>query len=148
MDLYVVEIVEGDVYQNLSHSLIGPEIHYSSPSNAWVKIFVFKPRKYLDIRRGRKKIEPPALLNSYFNVLRRVTEIDARVQKEEENLWRCDLEEAKAYLSIQLSPEMTIQESVEDVRKIFWKIDEETFLQIDPLPAKKRITRRRKSQHL
>lgn len=142
--LNVIQEETKNLIKMIPYSLLGPEVEYRSDGVAWVRIFVFKPWKYFDVRQGRRRVPVLQLLECYFRVLKRVSEIDSRVKKEEEDSWHYDLEEAEAYLSIALDPEKTVSECVDEVMQIFGKIDEEALSMLPPFPSAKSAKLRRR----
>jgi len=142
--LHIVQILDRDEnsYQKISYSILDSEILYSAPNKVWVRIFEFKPRKYLDIRFGRRRVDPLTFLEAYFKALKSAPELDNRVKVEEEEHWNHDLEQAEAYLSIELDPDLTLEKSVNEVKQIFRRIDEVTFSMLHP-PRKKSLRQHR-----
>jgi hypothetical protein len=61
------------VLENIPYSLLNTEVEYTS-DRVYVAIFEFKPRKYLDLRRGYRDV-----LKAYFKALEKADELDPRV---------------------------------------------------------------------
>jgi hypothetical protein len=104
------------VLENIPYSLLNREVEYTS-DRAYVAIFEFKPRKYLDLRRGRRKIFYRDVLKAYFKALEKADELDPRVNPSDKRHWHYDSEEAEAYLVIKLSADMTVKQAVRESRE-------------------------------
>jgi hypothetical protein len=63
------------VLENIPYSLLNREVEYTS-DRAYVALFEFKPRKCLDLRRGRRKIFYRDVLKAYFKALEKANELD------------------------------------------------------------------------
>jgi hypothetical protein len=91
---------------------------------ACARIFQFKPRKYLHVRCGGRRVFFMDVLEAYFYALGMVEKLDSRVIPAHKDVWHFDSEIAEAYLEIELKPDMTVRQAVEEVKEIFRKIDQ------------------------
>ena len=117
---------DGNVIVEIPYSILDTEVTYTS-DRAYARIFQFKPRKYLDIRSGRRKIFFMDVLEAYFYALGMVEKLDPRVKPVEKHSWHFDEEEAEAELEISLPGDMTIKQAVDEVKEIFKKIDQQAI---------------------
>jgi hypothetical protein len=121
----VVERVEegGREIVGIPYTILDTEVQYTG-SRAYARIFQFKPRKYLHVRSGGRKVFFMDVLEAYFYALGMVEKLDPRVIPAHKDEWHFDSEIAEAYLEIELKPDMTVRQAVEEVKGIFRKIDQ------------------------
>jgi hypothetical protein len=121
----VVERVEegGREIVGIPYTILYTEVQYTG-SRAYARIFQFKPRKYLHVRSGGRKVFFMDVLEAYFYALGMVEKLDPRVIPAHKDEWHFDSEIAEAYLEIELKPDMTVRQAVEEVKGIFRKIDQ------------------------
>jgi hypothetical protein len=132
----IARIRKNGVLEGIPYSILHAEVEYAS-DRAYVKIFEFKPWKYLDLRRGRRKIFYMDVLKAYFAVLKKANELDPRVIPSDKMYWHYDSEEAEAYLEIKLSADMTVKQAVREVKRIFRKIDQSAIRILEDIIRKK-----------
>jgi hypothetical protein len=125
ISVIVVERVEegGREIVGIPYTILDTEVQYTG-SRAYVRIFQFKPRKYLHVRSGGRKVFFMDVLEAYFYALGMVEKLDPRVIPAHKDEWHFDSEIAEAYLEIELKPDMTVRQTVEEVKGIFRKIDQ------------------------
>jgi hypothetical protein len=125
ISVIVVERVEegGREIVGIPYTILDTEVQYTG-SRAYVRIFQFKPRKYLHVRSGGRKVFFMDVLEAYFYALGIVEKLDPRVIPAHKDGWHFDSEIAEAYLEIELKPDMTVRQAVEEVKGIFRKIDQ------------------------
>jgi hypothetical protein len=125
ISVIVVERVEegGREIVGIPYTILDTEVQYTG-SRAYVRIFQFKPRKYLHVRSGGRKVFFMDVLEAYFYALGMVEKLDPRVIPAHKDEWHFDSEIAEAYLEIELKPDMTVRQAVEEVKGIFRKIDQ------------------------
>jgi hypothetical protein len=125
ISVIVVERVEegGREIVGIPYTILDTEVQYTG-SRAYVRIFQFKPRKYLHVRSGGRKVFFMDALEAYFYALGMVEKLDPRVIPAHKDGWHFDSEIAEAYLEIELKPDMTVRQAVEEVKGIFRKIDQ------------------------
>jgi len=124
ISVIVVERVEegGREIVGIPYTILDTEVQYTG-SRAYARIFQFKPRKYLHVRSGGRKVFFMDVLEAYFYALGMVEKLDPRVIPAHKDGWHFDSEIAEAYLEIELKPDMTVRQAVEEVKGIFRKID-------------------------
>jgi hypothetical protein len=132
----IARVRKNGVLEGIPYSILHAEVEYAS-DRAYVKIFEFKPWKYLDLRRGRRKIFYMDVLKAYFAVLKKANELDPRVIPSDKMYWHYDSEEAEAYLEIKLSADMTVKQAVREVKRIFRKIDQSAIRILEDIIRKK-----------
>jgi hypothetical protein len=132
----IARVRKNSVLEGIPYSILHAEVEYAS-DRAYVKIFEFKPWKYLDLRRGRRKIFYMDVLKAYFAVLKKANELDPRVIPSDKMYWHYDSEEAEAYLEIKLSADMTVKQAVREVKRIFRKIDQSAIRILEDIIRKK-----------
>jgi hypothetical protein len=125
ISVIVVERVEegGREIVGIPYTILDTEVQYTG-SRAYARIFQFKPRKYLHVRSGGRKVFFMDVLEAYFYALGMVEKLDPRVIPAHKDEWHFDSEIAEAYLEIELKPDMTVRQAVEEVKGIFRKIDQ------------------------
>jgi hypothetical protein len=125
ISVIVVERVEegGREIVGIPYTILDTEVQYTG-SRAYARIFQFKPRKYLHVRSGGRKVFFMAVLEAYFYAWGMVEKLDPRVIPAHKDEWHFDSEIAEAYLEIELKPDMTVRQAVEEVKGIFRKIDQ------------------------
>jgi hypothetical protein len=125
ISVIVVERVEegGREIVGIPCTILDTEVQYTG-SRAYARIFQFKPRKYLHVRSGGRKVFFMDVLEAYFYALGMVEKLDPRVIPAHKDEWHFDSEIAEAYLEIELKPDMTVRQTVEEVKGIFRKIDQ------------------------
>jgi hypothetical protein len=125
ISVIVVERVEegGREIVGIPCTILDTEVQYTG-SRAYARIFQFKPRKYLHVRSGGRKVFFMDVLEAYFYALGMVEKLDPRVIPAHKDEWHFDSEIAEAYLEIELKPDMTVRQAVEEVKGIFRKIDQ------------------------
>jgi hypothetical protein len=125
ISVIVVERVEegGREIVGIPYTILDTEVQYTG-SRAYAMIFQFKPRKYLHVRSGGRKVFFMDALEAYFYALGMVEKLDPRVIPAHKDGWHFDSEIAEAYLEIELKPDMTVRQAVEEVKGIFRKIDQ------------------------
>jgi hypothetical protein len=125
ISVIVVERVEegGREIVGIPYTILDTEVQYTG-SRAYARIFQFKPRKYLHVRSGGRKVFFMDVLEAYFYALGMVEKLDPRVIPAHKDEWHFDSEIAEAYLEIELKPDMTVRQTVEEVKGIFRKIDQ------------------------
>jgi hypothetical protein len=125
ISVIVVERVEegGREIVGIPYTILDTEVQYTG-SRAYVRIFQFKPRKYLHVRSGGRKVFFMDALEAYFYALGMVEKLDPRVIPAHKDGWHFDSEIAEAYLEIELKPDMTVRQAVDEVKGIFRKIDQ------------------------
>jgi hypothetical protein len=125
ISVIVVERVEegGREIVGIPYTILDTEVQYTG-SRAYARIFQFKPRKYLHVRSGGRKVFFMDVLEAYFYALGMVEKLDPRVIPAHKDGWHFDSEIAEAYLEIELKPDMTVRQAVEEVKGIFRKIDQ------------------------
>jgi hypothetical protein len=125
ISVIVVERVEegGREIVGIPYTILDTEVQYTG-SRAYVRIFQFKPRKYLHVRSGGRKVFFTDALEAYFYALGMVEKLDPRVIPAHKDGWHFDSEIAEAYLEIELKPDMTVRQAVDEVKGIFRKIDQ------------------------
>jgi hypothetical protein len=125
ISVIVVERVEegGREIVGIPYTILDTEVQYTG-SRAYARIFQFKPRKYLHVRSGGRKVFFMDALEAYFYALGMVEKLDPRVIPAHKDGWHFDSEIAEAYLEIELKPDMTVRQAVEEVKGIFRKIDQ------------------------
>jgi hypothetical protein len=122
--IVVERVEEGDrEIVGIPYTILDTEVQYTG-SRAYVRIFQFKPRKYLHVRSGGRKVFFMDALEAYFYALGMVEKLDPRVIPAHKDGWHFDSEIAEAYLEIELKPDMTVRQAVEEVKGIFRKIDQ------------------------
>ena len=124
ISVIVVERVEegGREIVGIPYTILDTEVQYTG-SRAYARIFQFKPRKYLHVRSGGRKVFFMDVLEAYFYALGMVEKLDPRVIPAHKDGWHFDSEIAEAYLEIELKPDMTVRQAVDEVKGIFRKID-------------------------
>jgi hypothetical protein len=125
ISVIVVERVEegGREIVGIPYTILDTEVQYTG-SRAYARIFQFKPRKYLHVRSGGRKVFFMDALEAYFYALGMVEKLDPRVIPAHKDGWHFDSEIAEAYLEIELKPDMTVRQAVDEVKGIFRKIDQ------------------------
>jgi hypothetical protein len=125
ISVIVVERVEegGREIVGIPYTILDTEVQYTG-SRAYARIFQFKPRKYLHVRSGGRKVFFMDVLEAYFYALGMVEKLDPRVIPAHKDGWHFDSEIAEAYLEIELKPDMTVRQAVAEVKGIFRKIDQ------------------------
>jgi hypothetical protein len=125
ISVIVVERVEegGREIVGIPYTILDTEVQYTG-SRAYARIFQFKPRKHLHVRSGGRKVFFMDVLEAYFYALGMVEKLDPRVIPAHKDGWHFDSEIAEAYLEIELKPDMTVKQAVEQVKGIFRKIDQ------------------------
>jgi len=125
ISVIVVERVEegGREIVGIPYTILDTEVQYTG-SRAYARIFQFKPRKYLHVRSGGRKVFFMDVLEAYFYALGMVEKLDPRVIPAHKDEWHFDSEIAEAYLEIELKPDMTVRQAVDEVKGIFRKIDQ------------------------
>jgi hypothetical protein len=125
ISVIVVERVEegGREIVGIPYTILDTEVQYTG-SRAYVRIFQFKPRKYLHVRSGGRKVFFMDVLEAYFYALGTFEKLDPRVIPAHKDGWHFDSQIAEAYLEIELKPDMTVRQAVEEVKGIFRKIDQ------------------------
>ena len=125
ISVIVVERVEegGREIVGIPYTILDTEVQYTG-SRAYARIFQFKPRKYLHVRSGGRKVFFMDVLEAYFYALGMVEKLDLRVIPSHKDGWHFDSEIAEAYLEIELGSNMTVRQAVEEVKGIFRKIDQ------------------------
>ena len=125
ISVIVVERVEegGREIVGIPYTILDTEVQYIG-SRAYARIFQFKPRKYLHVRSGGRKVFFMDVLEAYFYALGMVEKLDPRVIPAHKDEWHFDSEIAEAYLEIELKPDMTVRQAVDEVKGIFRKIDQ------------------------
>ena len=127
VSLQIVKYRKKDYYEPICYTVLNTEIYYNKNGYVWVWIFQFKPRKYIKIRLSGRFVSVLKFLEAYFKALEMAPELDPRVKIKKEYGWRYDIEVAEAHLSIELDPELTLEECVNEVKQIFRKIEVEAF---------------------
>jgi hypothetical protein len=124
ISVIVVERVEegGREIVGIPYTILDTEVQYTG-SRAYARIFQFKPRKYLHVRSGGRKVFFMDVLEAYFYALGMVEKLDPRVIPAHKDGWHFGSEIAEAYFEIELKPDMTVRQAVEEVKGIFRKID-------------------------
>jgi len=125
--LQIVRYRKKDFYEPISYTVLNTEVCYNRNGYVWIWIFQFKPRKYLKIRLSGRFVSVLKFLEAYFKALEMAPELDPRLKLQREYGWRYDIEVAEAHLSIELDPELTLEECVNEVKQIFRKIEVEAF---------------------
>jgi hypothetical protein len=125
ISVIVVERVEegGREIVGIPYTILDTEVQYTG-SRAYARIFQFKPRKYLHVRSGGRKVFFMDVLEAYFYALGMVEKLDPRVIPAHKDGWHFDSEIAEAYLEIELKPDMAVRQAVAEVKGIFRKIDQ------------------------
>jgi hypothetical protein len=132
----IARIRKNGVLEGIPYSILRAEVEYAS-DRAYVKIFEFKPWKYLDLKRGRRKIFYMDVLKAYFTILKKANERDPHFISSDKMYWHYDSEEAEAYLEIKLSADMTVKQAVREVKRIFRKIDQSAIRMLEDIIRKK-----------
>jgi hypothetical protein len=125
--LQIVRYRKKDFYEPISYTVLNTEVYYNRNGYVWIWIFQFKPRKYLKIRLSGRFVSVLKFLEAYFKALEMAPKLDPRVKVQREYGWRYDIEVAEAHLSIELDPELILEECVNEVKQIFRKIEVEAF---------------------
>jgi hypothetical protein len=127
VSLQIVKYRNKDCYEPICYTVLNTEVYYNRNGYVWIRIFQFKPRKYLKIRLSGRFVSVLKFLEAYFKALEMAPGLDPRVKIQREYGWRYNIEVAEAYLSIDLDPELTLEECVNEVKQIFRKIEVEAF---------------------
>jgi hypothetical protein len=127
VSLQIVKYGNKDYYEPICYTVLNTEVYYNRNGYVWIRIFQFKPRKYLKIRLSGRFVSVLKFLEAYFKALEMAPELDPRLKLQREYGWRYDIEVAEAHLSIELDPELTLEECVNEVKQIFRKIEVEAF---------------------
>jgi hypothetical protein len=127
VSLQIVKYGNMDYYEPICYTVLNTEVYYNRNGYVWIRIFQFKPRKYLKIRLSGRFVSVLKFLEAYFKALEMAPELDPRLKLQREYGWRYDIKVAEAHLSTELDPVLTLEECVNEVKQIFRKIEVEAF---------------------